>query len=166
MNSFLKKSLLPDDPDNGRPDRYGMLSLLKWVIAAGCVLVYLYSLQFLHSGAVLRIAAVGILIAGASLLTGCLLGFIFGIPRNNEARQKDDDSAGAPKQDPESSFRLSTVAPNSNLIEISDWLTKILVGVGLVELNAIPHSQIGWQNSLGRGYAQSAAWQLRARISR
>jgi tetratricopeptide (TPR) repeat protein len=34
------------------------------------------------------------------------------------------------------------VQPNQNLVEISDWLTKIIVGVGLVELHSIP-SELG-----------------------
>ncbi len=29
---------------------------------------------------------------------------------------------------------------NSNLVEVSDWLTKIIVGVGLIELKSLPGS--------------------------
>ncbi len=62
-------------------DRYKMLLRLQLAAAVGCVFILLYSLQFYGSGAVIRIAAVGILIAGASLFVGFLLGFVFCIPR-------------------------------------------------------------------------------------
>ncbi len=62
----------------------------------------------------------GVLIAGGSVLTGGFLGFIFGIP----SIQQDANS------------RLKY---NDNLVLISDWLTKIIVGVGLTQLYNIPH---------------------------
>lgn len=69
---------------------------------------------------VFRILAVSIGIAGASLMFGGLFGFLFSIPRAGT----DDQSAA---------YR-----DNSNLVDISDWLTKILVGAGLVTLTKIP----------------------------
>jgi tetratricopeptide (TPR) repeat protein len=41
--------------------------------------------------------------------------------------------------------------PNSNLVEISDWLTKIIVGLGLVELNKIPSALGGLSYYAGIG---------------
>lgn len=54
----------------------------------------------------------GALLALAALLCGALLGFLFGVPRGPRAQQ-----------------RAST-----NLEQVSDWLTKILIGVALVNL--------------------------------
>lgn len=70
----------------------------------------------------------GVLIAGVTILSGGFLGFMFGIPsilQNPEARLKYND----------------------NLVQISDWLTKIIVGVGLTQLYKIPHfvNRIGTQ---------------------
>lgn len=59
---------------------------------------------------------------GASFL-GAAIGLIFAVPR-----ARAEYAA-------ESSERY---APNSNLEQISDWLTKILVGAGLVELKSLP----------------------------
>jgi CheY-like chemotaxis protein len=59
---------------------------------------------------------------GAASLAS-ILGLIFGVPR-----ARTDFSA-------EASERYSS---NSNLEQISDWLTKLLVGAGLVELTNIP----------------------------
>lgn len=54
------------------------------------------------------------------LATGALVGFLFGVPRVNR------DAAKTMK------YR-----PNSNIVAVSDWLTKILVGVGLIEFRKI-----------------------------
>lgn len=70
--------------------------------------------------------AVGLLTAASALVVGGLLGFLFGIPRSLAV-------AGG---------RTEGLTSNTNLEQISDWLTKILVGLGLVELGAIV-DQIG-----------------------
>ena len=65
--------------------------------------------------------AVATLVAGGAFVAGGLLGFLFGIPRSLAGPEgAEDKAAGA--------YR-----PNTNLEQISDWLTKILVGVGLVQ---------------------------------
>jgi len=58
---------------------------------------------------------------------GGFLGFIFGIPSLLQN----------PALHPET---VTTLKYNDNLVQISDWLTKIIVGVGLTQLNSIPHS--------------------------
>ncbi|HZQ43386.1 MAG TPA: hypothetical protein VFA99_09045 [Acidobacteriaceae bacterium] len=105
--------------DDRRPVSHELLTQLQIVAVAGCLFVILYACRFWASGDVVRIATVGMLIAASSLLAGFLTGFIFGIPR-----VVSDISGG--------------VQANDNLIEISNWLTKILVGVGLIELSVIP----------------------------
>ncbi len=72
---------------------------------------------------------------------GFLVGFLFGIPR---VLQGEDVLPG---QQPEYRQRV-----NTNLEQISDWLTKIIVGLGLVELRQcritftrLPH---GWRKAL------------------
>ncbi len=60
---------------------------------------------------------------GAAAIAGGLLGFIFGIPKS----LTDDEHLTG---------RISQ--PNTNLEQISDWLTKILVGAGLTSLTSLP----------------------------
>ena len=77
------------------------------------------------------------IVAGASLLVGGLLGFLFGVPRTEDDEavqtQNDDTSESAGKQvDAKTRIRA-----NTNLEQISDWLTKILVGVGLTQIRPI-----------------------------
>jgi hypothetical protein len=87
------------------------------------------------------------LTAAASFSAGAFFGFLFGIPRvlafpQGEEMASLDDGR-------------NRVAPNTNLEQISDWLTKILVGVGLVELGNIAggvgHLAEGLAPSLGGG---------------
>ena len=59
------------------------------------------------------------MIAFSSAIVGAFIGFIFGIPRTPASK------------DPEN------IAANTNLEEISDWITKIIVGVSLVQLSQI-----------------------------
>jgi hypothetical protein len=69
-----------------------------------------------------------VMVSGASFLAGSLLGFLFGIPRAL--------SSGAEATSDEQHDRLIS---NTNLEEISDWLTKIIVGATLVQLGSLPH---------------------------
>ena len=107
---------------------------MRILAVIGCLLILLYSLRFWASGQLLRIFGVGTLLAGAALLSGFLLGFIFSIPRFGG--QKEETTTA---QAPDTGARRDPVLFNANLVEISDWLTKIIVGVGLVELHAIPN---------------------------
>lgn len=59
---------------------------------------------------------------------GSLLGFLFGMPRSAVAastNEENDSNSALPYR------------PSTNLEQVSDWLTKILIGVGLVELSQI-----------------------------
>jgi hypothetical protein len=89
----------------------------------------------LHSGAVL---ATAVLIAGAAFVVGGFLGFLFGIPRSlvGEASVSPPEETSAESLASGSPQRPKYQS-NTNLEQISDWLTKILVGVGLVELGKI-----------------------------
>lgn len=64
-----------------------------------------------------------LLVAGCSFTVAALVGFLFGVPR----------SPRRPDQNPASASYSST-----NLEEISDWLTKILIGAALVSLPTVP----------------------------
>jgi tetratricopeptide (TPR) repeat protein len=123
-------------------DQYQMLHRLQVAALVGVLFIVVYACGFGHGGHLTSIIGVGVVSAGAFLLAGFLAGFVFGIPRTSNNHSTASETAQTPdgKQDAsdQASSRLSPVKPNSNLIEISDWLTKIIVGVGLVELNKIP----------------------------
>jgi hypothetical protein len=65
--------------------------------------------------------------AMACIMGGIIIGFLFSIPRLNKNKDKDTGS----------SERQPFYKDNTNLEEISDWLTKIIVGISLVEFSKI-----------------------------
>ena len=85
----------------------------------------------------------------AAFLIGCLAGFLFGIPRAV--------SSGLLRQQ----AGTTGYAPSSNLAEVSDWLTKLLLGAGLVQLthlgppiaNLIDHVASGLHGPAGSSQA-------------
>jgi hypothetical protein len=94
----------------------------------------------------LEVLAVGLLTAAAAFAAGALLGFLFGIPRFL-AQQGAAAVPGATDS--------PTYAPNTNLEQISDWLTKILVGVGLVEVGKIGHAISVLGNGVEEGLGEN-----------
>jgi len=63
-----------------------------------------------------------LVVAGGCTMTSALVGFVFGIPRSLQDGKTDEGG----------------YVNNTSLEQISDWLTKILVGVGLTELRQVP----------------------------
>jgi hypothetical protein len=77
-----------------------------------------------------RVLGTGVVVAAAAAFTGALFGFIFGVPRvltsdRPQGRISPLYGGSAP------------IVANTNLEQISDWLTKILVGVGLTQFALI-----------------------------
>jgi hypothetical protein len=71
----------------------------------------------------LKVSGAGLLIASAAGALGALIGFLFGMPKARQAdTQPDSSNAG-------SGLLLST-----HLQDVADWLTKLIVGAGLVQL--------------------------------
>ena len=122
-----------------------ILSLIQALAGAGCGLIVVYALRFWPTGDVLRIIGVGVLVGAAALAAGVLTGFIFGIPREGSPKNAGDQDAAA------ADGQTNPITSNSNLVEISDWLTKIIVGVGLVELRSIPAKLGALSYYVGRG---------------
>jgi len=75
------------------------------------------------------------------LAVGMVVGFMFGIPKILQGNMTPTQS-GKPVSSsvPDQSYRQQV---NTNLTEISDWLTKIIVGVGLIQLKEIPKFILG-----------------------
>jgi hypothetical protein len=133
-----KDGSAPQLPPGDTRDSYRMLPKLQWAALVGCILILAYAYQFRRSGEFLSISAAGVTLAGAALLLGFLAGFIFCIPR--AAKRPDAAASSTPGTASAPPKNRSSFDDNSNLVDISDWLTKILVGAGLVELTKIPHA--------------------------
>ncbi|MFN2445325.1 MAG: hypothetical protein ABR606_07060 [Vicinamibacterales bacterium] len=100
-------------------------------------------------------AAAGWLWSVACLACGFVVGFLFGVPRvlDDEPRREAGEPGRAEITTARTRHRL---AVNTNLTQISDWLTKIIVGVGLVELKQIPDHVARAGEYIGRSLATQA----------
>jgi hypothetical protein len=75
----------------------------------------------------------------ACSVSGAAVGFLFGIPKifqgNGPGVEQAPGGSTAPAAAEGPDYRQQV---NTNLTEISDWLTKIIVGLGLINLKEIP----------------------------
>ncbi|MER6013633.1 tetratricopeptide repeat protein [Streptomyces bluensis] len=110
-------------------------------LAAGLISIALHVGQFSwsHAWAVFGSA---LIIAGSAVAIGALLGFIFALPRTIDRRSNESDIGRS------SQSLVSKYGANTNLEQISDWLTKIIVGVGLTQLVNIPKVFTALGNSI------------------
>ena len=144
------------------------------------ILVGFYAILFYASRAAdlkgfFSIVGTGLLVAGGSFVIGGLLGFLFGIPRTLQAQQSeqtyissfqseslhDDTKSGEERKNNQGldNGKAAYYQANTNLEQISDWLTKILVGVGLTQLTKMPtfFVELGNQLSPAFGNFESSA---------
>jgi hypothetical protein len=125
--------------DKSMPPSQVALRRVAGIMLCGLAVIVLFSMSAGNLWTSLGIASLGLGVAGASSLTGGLLGFLFGIPRALQIGET------APSQSPSAGQTASNTngqnvsyRANTNLEQISDWLTKILVGVGLTQLIVLP----------------------------
>jgi hypothetical protein len=134
--------------------------LITWA-SCSIALVLFYAIPFVSGGLgkAISVFSHGTMIAVAFGSVGSLVGFLFGIPRTLQSSSSSADAtpgaAGqAADRNGQASAYLQTV--NTNLEQISDWLTKILVGVGLTQLQRIPQKLIGLANYFQSGLGGNA----------
>jgi len=133
-------------------NRIGDPSLYVPIVLAGVGVlgIVVYAVQFIPSwGTVLGILSVGSVSGAAAMMTGGLLGFLLGTPRTvfpsaGKAAAISPSGAGATLpaggvQTGSGQTSGSDYEPNTNLEQISDWLVKILVGVGLTQIADLPN---------------------------
>ena len=119
----------PSTSGQGKPDQstnqfrrdLGTLALV--IGAAGGLAALLYALQFARDET-LSVLGAAAAVAGAAAAVGSFVGFLFGIPKTLQSDRQGSEE--------------TRYIANTNLEQISDWLTKILVGVGLVQISAAP----------------------------
>ena len=132
------------------------LRRLMYVAAIGSLIILIYALRYARTDVldILSIASVGLMAGGAALLSGGLVGFLFGVPRTRDEtspRQNDPIDQRAASRDSSTTYR-----PNTSLEQIADWLTKILVGVGLVQIQSMPDKLRGLARYVAPGLGAGA----------
>lgn len=80
------------------------------------------------------VLAVGLATIAAALIAGATIGFLFGLPKALDQAE----AHGLLKQ-------------NTNLDKVSDWLTTILIGLGLVQLGAVASGVSNLSESIAPG---------------
>ena len=141
------KNRNPYDDGYAKSIRPILRKVMKWTIGITAVLFFALLIFFDNenrSFAFFTAAAV----VGAYYISGCALGFLFAIPKSFQTtappRVVNDD--GSIEQIEEAAYK-----DNTSLEEISDWLTKIIIGLSLTQFHHI-------QNMLeeAAGYISSA----------
>jgi hypothetical protein len=90
----------------------------------------------------------------AYFVLGGLAGFIFGVPKivaNNSASTTSLKDISALPASNEKNASKNIIQENTNLTQISDWLTKVIIGAGLVELKQIPPFIVETAKKMARG---------------
>jgi hypothetical protein len=103
--------------------------VLACTVGAGLLISSVYAVGVQQNG--LKVFAATFMLAGASLLGSVVLGFLFGIPRTVQGETEQMGQPG--RKDARQTFRA-----NNSLEQVSDWLTKVLIGVGLAQLALLP----------------------------
>ncbi|WP_430405253.1 hypothetical protein [Fluviicola sp.] len=116
------------------------LKIMVILMILGCVTIALFAARTLgwnmqHVDTFFSNFSIGFLIAGSAFAIGSFIGFVFAVPK--QSKRTDELHLKGP---------IKSYLGNDNLIEISDWLTKIIVGVGLTQLTSIP----GYINRIGK----------------
>ena len=152
------KSPYPSPIKRGSSRR--LLDLILWVLAFGTVTIVLFSIAFAlsqpDSGTVrtgtdilqrgLQAFTTIFAIAGTSLAAGGLFGFLLGIP-NADERNSNSTITSSNTGDTNSNNR-NIYQENDSLEQISDWLTKILLGAGLSQIASLGKALVSLENRI------------------
>ena len=134
-------ALFKKKPDDAEFTSRNLEQILTWAIttiAAITIFALLLLLIFFFNRGWPFAMGTFLLIAAALFASGCVLGFLFGIPKVEKGTTTSQGSS---------------FSDNVNLEDISDWLTKIIVGLTLVQFNNIKdmlhQSAISFRDTFG-----------------
>jgi tetratricopeptide (TPR) repeat protein len=133
---------------------------LSGLLICGVLVAALFGLIQHESG--WSIVAVAITTALASAALGGLIGLLFGLPRYIAQGTGSTSSNTAPDSESAPASVAIDVAgadytTNTNLEEVSDWLTKLLLGAGLTQLGRIPSGLTALGNFLAPAFGGGSA---------
>ena len=134
-----------EETEQGRNTRSTRNTML-WILGlgTGALLIFSFSAGSLN----LWPSLFGTLwtVAAAAYLVGVVIGFLFGIPRAVKSIDLLTEEGNAPVGNSPSAqlddlrtikSRHDRLETNTNLQDISDWLTKMIVGIGLTQLHKV-----------------------------
>jgi hypothetical protein len=106
--------------------------VLLLLLFAGLVIVFVAALLQVPSSPI-QAGLVAVLVAAAAMVLAGILGLLFGIPRAYTSEVSGAGAVEAAKAEIARGYKA-----NTNLEQVSDWLTKILIGATLTQLGAVP----------------------------
>jgi CheY-like chemotaxis protein len=123
----------------------------------GMIALVVFAIQAASPIGFFAILGAGLALVGAGSAVGAFIGFLFGIPRRLQ-----ESGAQAAKELPDLPQQPQLRwAGNTSLEQFSDWLTKIIVGVGLTQLLNVPNALASLGKVVGPalgGFSGSAAF--------
>jgi hypothetical protein len=119
-------------------------------VVAGIIVVGIAIFSFAPGGPGFLGLGTGVLVGLGGWAVGAFFGLLFGIPKLLDQPKNANAADGAVTL--ESAYRA-----NTNLTEISDWLTKIIVGVSLIQLGSIREQLAVLVNAIAPGFGTSPA---------
>jgi hypothetical protein len=112
-------------------NRSAPILLISYAICAvtATIAIILYAVGHDDTG---QVIALTLMFSAGAQVAGAVIGFLFALPRSI--------SVGIPTGKGGQSRELKgiTVRPNTNLEDVSDWITKIIVALTLTQLAKIP----------------------------
>ncbi|MBL0884077.1 MAG: hypothetical protein IBJ16_12150, partial [Chitinophagaceae bacterium] len=109
-------------------------------ISAGFFAVFVLALA---KGSFFSIFGLSLIVALASVFVGGFLGFLFGIPKVLQNANAAGQENSAEK-----------IVSNTNLEQISDWLTKIIVGISLTQMPLLRNEFAALASNLSEGFSE------------
>jgi hypothetical protein len=147
------------------------LARLYVILLAGAVAIFFYAIHFGSLTDFVSAFSVGLLGACGALLAGALLGLLYGMPvdkssggssKDSDANTGDEDKSkdgkknnGKGEASEDGPTASSPFRPSTRLQEIADWLTKIIIGLGLAEISKIPSKLWQLAHFLGQALGNS-----------
>lgn len=116
--------------------------ILGWFLIAGLVLVTVLGTMSntFSSGKFIASGLSSLFLGASALFVGTILGFIFAIPRSHQGNNSQVIGSNLNSSDNNAVETQIRYMENTNLEQISDWLTKIIVGVTLIEFQTLGES--------------------------
>lgn len=122
-----KRSLSP--PEGTSPFTLWLIRLVAVAALIATLLLGVYAWQ----ESSIQVFAVGAFMALATTGIASAVGFLFGLPRYSDSV----GPAGSRATVAAEARALGLYVPSNNLEQVSDWLTKLLLGAGLVQLGRV-----------------------------
>lgn len=138
MNKSSEKKKPVFDVEQTDENKGKSIGFVAKILVAGVIVLCIYSFSLGIDNFLLTIS-ISAMVAFTSSIVGAFIGFIFGIPRTPASKDPDN------------------IAANTNLEEISDWITKIIVGVSLVQLNQLSGGIVELGNIISDGLGNQAS---------